>query len=139
MITTRRKLQIYPVAIAIALLIASSARAQLCPTAATNSGDAGFTVQPDIADSSAKASAQNPAGPSSMITQPVQVANDVPAHFAPAPWPEVSSANSLPQTAPAQNAPETLNHARDDFVRKLLLAASQPALADASLQPMFAD
>jgi hypothetical protein len=140
MITIRRKLQTYPVAFAVALLIATSARAQLCLTAATNSGDAGFTVQTDIAASSVKASAQNTAGPSSMIAQPVQVAtNDVPAHFAPALLPEVASACSLPQPAAAQNTPETSNHARDDVVRELLLAASQPALAEASLQPMFAD
>jgi hypothetical protein len=137
--TTRRKIQTYPVALAIALLIATSARAQLCPTAATTSGVAGFTEQTDIDTSSAKTSAQNPASLSSMIAQPMQVAKDVPAQFVPALSAEASSASFLPQAAVTQNEPVASNRARDDVVHKLLLAASQPALAEASLQPMLAD
>jgi hypothetical protein len=137
--TTRRKFQIYPVALAIALLIATSARAQLCPTAATTSCPAGFTEQTDLASSLAKTSEQNPAGLSSMIAQPVQVTNDVPAHFASVLTAEASSASFLPQAAVAQNAPVTSSRPRDDVVHQLLLATSQPALAEASLQLMFAD
>ena len=137
--TTRRKFQIYPVALAIAFLIATSARAQLCPTAATTSGTAGFTEQTDPASSLAKTTEQALVGHSSMIAQPVQVTNDGPADFASVLATEASARNVLPQSAVAQNAPVTSSRPRDDVVRQLLLATSQPALAEASLQPMFAD
>jgi hypothetical protein len=137
--TTRRKFQIYPVALAIALLIATSARAQLCPTAATTSGATGFIEQTDPASSLAKASEQNPAGLSAMIAQPVPMTNDVQADFASVLATEASARNVLPKAAVAQNATVTSSRPSDDVVRQLLLATSQPALAEASLQPMFAD
>jgi hypothetical protein len=137
--TTRRKSQIYPVALAIALLIAASARAQLCPTAETTSGVAGFTEQTDIAESSAKTSAHDPASLASMIAQPMQVTKDAPLKFAAELSMETSSASFLPQATVAQNAPVTSTRPRDDVVHKLLLATCQPALAEAGLQPLFAD
>ena len=137
--TTRRKSHTYPVALAIALLIAASARAQLCPTAETTSGVAGFTEQTDIATPSAKIRAHDPASLASMIAQPMQVTKDVPLNFAPVTSMETSSASFLPQATAAQNAPVTSARPRDDVVHKLLLAAFQPVLAEAGLQPMFAD
>ena len=137
--TTRRKFQIYPVALAIALLIAASARAQLCPTAATTSGAAGFTEQIDLASSPVKTSEHALVGHSPMIEQPAQITSAAPADFSFVLTAEASARNVLPQAAVAQNAPMTSSRPRDDVVHKLLLAASQPALVEVSLQPMFAD
>jgi hypothetical protein len=136
--TTRRKLQIYPVAFAIAFLIATTGRAQLCPTPAAITSDvAGFSAPTEPSPSLANSSDPTLVGHSSTSIQPTQITSGAPEQIAAV---RISESSPFPTpTVVAQKASLVSSQPRDDVVHKLLLAASQPALAEASLQPMFAD
>jgi hypothetical protein len=134
--TTRRKFPIYPVAFAIALLIANSARAQLCPTAETTAGIPGLAAQTETAPALSKVSDPALAGHASFRAEPMQLVSDSRAKLESALKPEAFQA---PATTHAIPTAISANQSSDVVVHKLLLAVSQPALAEASLQPMFAD
>ena len=138
--TIRRKFQTYPVALAIALLIATHARAQLCPARETTAGVSGLSEQPASAYSVAKvASDAVPTSRSSTSAALLQMQAAAPAGFSAAMSPDLPAKAFLPQSIDAQSTRVAANRSRDEVVHKLLLASSQAAVAEVNLQPMFGD
>jgi hypothetical protein len=141
--TSRRKSQIYPVALAITLLIASKAHAQLCLATAESKNLPAFAEQASLGAPPGKASGQIALNQAAMTSQPSQSTAATTADFGPALSPtasvEVSTGYSPPQVVVVQNVPGPSSRPQDNLVRKLVLAVSQPALAEAGFQSLFAD
>jgi hypothetical protein len=140
---TRRKSQIYPVALAITLLIASKAKAQLCPTAVEAKNLSGFAEQASFAAPAEKTSGQIRISPVAMPLHSSQPAIATTANFGSASaqpaLAEVSLRNFLPQAVVSRIEPMAVNRRQTDFVHELMLAAAQPMLAEASFQSLFVE
>ncbi len=141
--TTRRKSSIYPVAIAITLMIASRAYAQLCPATAESTPNDGFAEQTGLAESLAITTENSQISGSFLIEQTPRTNVAEQAYCVTALTREnaveASAQNVTTQPSFAHSTTEALSERQDDLIRKLLRVASQPMLAEANLQPMFAD
>jgi len=139
MTITRRKSQIYPVALAITLLIASKANAQLCPTAVESKNLSGFAEEASFAATVEKSSGQIHTNPVATPAPAVAIAaNFGPALAQPA-LADISPRNFAPQAVVAQNESAAPGQRQTDFVKKIMRTASQPTLAEASFQSLFAE
>ena len=143
MTITRRKSQIYPVALAITLLIAAKANAQLCPAPSENKNLTGFAEQASFTAPAEKPSGQICINPMAAPAEPLQPAIATAANFGPAlaqpALVDVSPRNFGPQAVVARNESTAPTQRQTDFVKKIMLTASQPTLAEASFQSLFAE
>jgi hypothetical protein len=137
--TLRRKSPLYPVALAITLLIAARAHAQLCPALADHARATSVTERTAIDSSLAPASERSQALPLTALEQKTRAAGDFASAQSPTVLAEAQFTNAVMHTVSAQRESQAASHPRDNIVHALLLAGFQPGLSEANLQPMFAD
>ena len=133
--TNRRKSQIYPVALVIALCVANSARAQLCLTGAARNSVSAYASKPTAA----------PIIESPCLLEPTsqQMAPDclsLGSKFSQGTaLPELMPTLATPKAKPVQSVSTIAIRSKNDITYKLLLAITQPKTAEADLQPVFVD
>jgi hypothetical protein len=133
--TYRRKSQIYPVALAIALCVASSARAQLCLTGAERTGVPVYANKTNAA-----LMIESPCLLELTPQQIAPVGLNFDSKFSQGTaLPELMPTLAAPKARPVQSVSNIAIRSKNDITYKLLLAITQPKMADADLQLVFVD